>query len=312
MSLQRALEAARGDVAAPVVLPAFARVEAAVRWHETAHDEARPAASLRWIATCGAGLAAITMAADAAIGVRMGVPLVAALLLPIVLLLSSVWLVHRATLGGQLVSRAVWWSYLLLGVAWSAGPPDSLPVAGSIVAISTGMALLAAGRAGLRRRDTGAAFEPVAFRGNLLLSMILGVADVQLLGLMGVTLLEAGSAGGSGVALLSCAALLGVGVWGLSRLRVWAVLHNLAANAVVLVLLALALGGSSPMVWVIAASAIVQLVLPLRMLVAFVRGAPAAQRGRELSPLLAVIVIALAMAVSIPLGLLGTYASPLP
>lgn len=315
MSLEDALQIARADLATPAAMPAFARVEAAVRWHEARAAEPRPSAPLRWLAAGGAGLAAITMAADAAIGVRLGVPLVAALALPVVLLALSAWLVHRADLGSQLVSRAMWWAYMLLGLAWSAGPPDSLPAAGTLVVVSTGIALLAAGRAGLRRRDTAAVFDPVAFRGTVLRSMILGIADAQLLALVGIARLEAGAAPGFPLALLSCAAALGVCVWGLSRLRVWAVLLGLAVNVAVLVVLGAALGGSSPIsvvLVVIATTAVVQLVLPSRMLVAFVRGAAARQRGVELSPRLAIAVIAIAMASSIPLGLFGTYAPLLP
>ena len=62
----------------------------------------------------------------------------------------------------------------------------------------------------------------------------------------------------------------------------------------------------------IAAGATLQLLLPLRMLIAFRRGAPKRTRGRELSSRVATVVIASLMLASVPAGLLGTYAPLLP
>jgi hypothetical protein len=99
-----------------------------------------------------------------------------------------------------------------------------------------------------------------------------------------------------------------VGVIGLSRLRVWAVLLHLGVNAVVIVLLLFASRLTGSLLWILVGSAVVQLLLPVRMLLAFRRGATARDRDTELPALLAVMVIVALMLGSIPFGLYGTYA----
>ncbi len=311
MSFERALEVARADVRAPMQLPTFARVEAAARWQRATQEAGRPPARMRWLATLGSAIALLTMTADAVIGVRIGASVFVTLLAPLVLLgLSMVWL-HRASMGAQLVSRAVWWAHLVLGVGWSFGPPESLPAAGALLAVGSGIALLVVGRSGLERSQTRVVFDPIAFRGTVLLSMILGLGDAMMLGNLGLAQAELGLADGHPAALLSCASLLAVGVWGLSRLRTWSVLVNLVANLGALGVL-LSFGPRSALLGIMAGSAAVQLVLPLRMFVAFWRGAAPRDLRTELRSRLAAAVIVGSMLIAVPVALFGTYAPQIP
>ena len=309
MSFERALQMARDDVAEAPNVPTFARIDAAMRWTESAASASRPERTHRWLATAGALLAALTMATDAVISVTIDAPLLLALALPIVLLgLSAVW-IHRERIGSQLAARAIWWSYLLLGVVWATGPVEALPAAGSLLAVGCGLGVLAAGRKGLTRAGTTLAFDPIAFRGTLLLSMILGLADAQLLGLVGVLYAEAGALDGHPAVLLSCAALLLVGTWGLLRLRVWAVVLNLVVNVLVVALVAVVIGRDTLLLAVLGSSAALQLVLPIRLLIAFRRGAGPRDRHTELPALVSTIVVGILVAAAVVLGILGTHAA---
>ena len=311
MSFEQALQHAREDIVETPALPAFASIDAAMRWQDREQRASRPDGPRRWLATAGALLAVVTMIVDAAIGVALGTGLALALAIPVVLLGLSAVSIHRGRLGAQLSARAIWWSYLVLGVVWSSGPVESLPAAGSLLAVGCGFGLLAAGRQGLTRVGTAAAFDPIAFRGTVLVSMILAVADGQLLALLGVTYAEAGAAGGHPVALLVCAGLLLVGAWGLSRLRVWAVGLNLLANVVVVVLVVVVIGRDTLLLPVLGAGALVQLVLPLRMLVAFRRGVRPRDRRTELPAVVPSVLVVLLVVVAVVLGLVGTYAPSL-
>lgn len=308
-TFDKALLAARAQLETPHPLPTFEEVEIGMRGHD--RDRELPAGS-RWLASLAAVLALTTMATDAIIGAQLGVPLLFALILPVLVLGASAVLVHRDTLGPQLFCRAAWWAHLMLGFAWSWGAPDSLPAGGTVLALASGVALLSAGREGLLRDDTARVFDPVAFRGTVLLGMLLGLADAQLLAQLGLTFLEADAADGHPVLFLSCAVLLAIGVWGLARLRVWAVGLNLLTHLLVLVAVVWVSGRSSPLLWVIGGGATLQLLLPLRMLIAFRRGAPRHTRGRELSSRVPNMIIAALMLACIPVGLLGTYAPLLP
>lgn len=311
MSFEQALARAQQDVARTPSLPAFSSIDAALRWPDREQRVARPDGPRRWLATAGAMLAVLTMVVDAGIGVALGAGIPFTLATPVVLLgLSAAW-IHRGSLGAQLSARAIWWSYLVLSVVWASGPVESLPAAGSLLAVGCGLALLAAGRQGLTRADTAAAFDPIAFRGTVLASMILALSDAQLLALLGITYAEAGAAGGHPVALLSCAGLLLVGAWGLSRLRVWAVGLNLGANLVVVALVGVVIGRDTMLLPVLGLSALVQLVLPLRMLVAFRRGVRPRDRGREPSSVVPVVLVALFVVVAVVFGLVNTYAPSL-
>lgn len=308
-TFDKALRAARAELETPHPLPTFEALEVGMQWHD--RDRNRPAGS-RWLASLSAVLALTTMATDAIIGTQLGVPLLFALLFPVLVLGASALLVHRDTLGAQLFCRAAWWAHLVLGFAWSWGAPDSLPAGGTVLALASGIALLSAGREGLLREDTARVFDPVAFRGTVLLGMLLGLADAQLLAQLGLTFLEADAADGHPALFLACAVLLAVGVWGLTRLRVWAVGLNLLAHMLVLVAVVWVSEKTSPLLWVVAVGATLQLLLPLRMLIAFRRGAPSHTWGRELSSRVPNMIIAALMLASIPAGLLGTYAPLLP
>ncbi len=311
MSFEQALQQARRDLDQTPSLPAFAPIDAAVRWRDRQRWSSRPDDARRWLATAGALLAGLTMAVDFVLGIVLGAGLALAIATPVVLLgLSAAW-IHTGRLGAQLSARAIWWSYLLLAVVWASGPADSLPAAGSLLAVGCGFALLASGRQGLTRAGTAAAFDPIAFRGTVLLSMILALADAQLLMLLGITYAEAGAADGHPAALLVCAGLLGLGAWGLSRLRVWAVVLQQIANVVVVLLVAVFVGRQTPLLLLLGTSALVQLVLPVRMFVAFRRGARPRDRGTELSAVVPTVLVVCLVVAALVLGLWGTYAPSL-
>lgn len=312
MSFEEALERARGEVAGMPSLPTFASIDAALRWPDRQQRTSRPDRPRRWLATTGAALAVVTMLVDAGIGMAIDSGLALALAVPVVLLgLSAAW-VHVGRLGAQLSARAIWWSYLMLAVVWASGPPASLPAAGSLLAVGCGFGLLAAGRQGLMRTNAPTAFDPLAFRGTVLVSMILAFADGQLLALLGITYAEADASGGHPTALLGCAAMLFVGVWGLSRLRVWAVGLNVLANVLVVGLVAMVVARDTLLLPLLGASALVQLVLPVRMLLAFWRGVEPRDRGTELPVIVPSVLVALLVAAAVVLGLIGTHAPQLP
>ncbi|MEM6294532.1 MAG: hypothetical protein AAGA54_24880 [Myxococcota bacterium] len=306
MNFEQALAAAREDVAETPALPTFASIDAGLRWAEPQRRVLRPVSARRWLATGGAAIALLTMLVDAGIGVAMGTGLALTLVAPVLLLGLSIVGIHRGRLGAQLGARAIWWSYLVFAVVWASGPAESLPAGGALLAVGCGFALLAAGLQGLTRRATAAAFDPVAFRRTVLLSMILAVSDAQMLALLGITYAEAGVVEGHPAALLTSAALLLVGAWGLSRLRVWAVALNVVANVLVVVLAGFVIGRDSLLMPVLGVSALIQLVLPARMVLAFRRGARPQDRGTELSAVFGVVVVVILVCVAVVLGLVGT------
>ncbi len=201
-----------------------------------------------------------------------------ALLIPIGLLLLAAGLVWRPSLPSQLLVRAALWSNLLLGVLLSVNGQSIEQLPGGVVALATGAALLVLGRAGLDQPSP--AFSPAAFRGSLVLALVMALADTQSLALFGALQLDRSlSAAGP---LLACAGLMVIAIVGLYRLRVWGLALNIAAN---LLIAGLALSGALEVprlvAWTLATTAALQLLLPLPLVVAMVRGrAPAADPAR--------------------------------
>lgn len=261
MSYEIAVQRARATIAgAPTRLPDFAAVHAALE-----KPQPRPSRTRRVIATVGALAAALTMLLDAAISVQWGAPVLVTLAVPVVLLLaSSVW-IQRPTFSSQLLARAVWWAYLVFGVIWSLGPADSLPLLGGVVSAGCGIGLLAAERHGLMRGGTGERFDPVAVRGTLIVSIIVAMADAQVLGLLSTVGLEAGVSTPRNIGLGVCALGLATGAWGLSRLRAWALGLNLVATVAGLTILVAAPSSGGALAPVLGSSLVVQLLLPVRI-----------------------------------------------
>lgn len=199
------------------------------------------------------------------------------LLLPAGLLFVCALLAGHRALSSQLLVRAVIWCNLLLGFLMSLdGSMRERPV-GCAVAVATGVALLALGRRGLEHRSER--FSPAAYRGSLVLAMVMALADTQSLTLFGM--IRASRGDGSAILLLACAGLMIVALVGLYRLQVWGLALNIAANVLIA---GLALTGSLDVPEVVMGAlcltALVQLALPLPLLVAMVRGKAPQRRDR--------------------------------
>ena len=129
---------------------------------------------------------AVTGALGAAVCMRSwGHEVPAALWIPSLLLAGSALLICRPHVGGQLVARAVWWSNLILGTLIATSGGSSERVIAALLALCTGGALLAVGRAELDEPTTSGSFLPVAFRGTLICLVVMALADAQSLLLFG-------------------------------------------------------------------------------------------------------------------------------
>lgn len=135
-----------------------------------------------------------------------------------------------AAVGGfrvALVGRAVLWT----AVAWmtfaSLLSPISLGAAGALP-ICAGLSLLALGREGLED-GAHATFAPAALRAPLLAVVVLSMSDAMALGFLGVLLRDSPSPWLASLAF-GASAVMAVVVWGLLRLRTWAVVLNVLAN----------------------------------------------------------------------------------
>jgi hypothetical protein len=162
---------------------------------------------------------------------------------------------------------------LVLGLLLSILGGSSEMTCGAVMALASGASLLLAGRAGLTS-DAPSRFSPIAYRGSLMLALIMAMADAEVLLLWGGLALEQNyhcSVGEVG-ALFACSAAMIVAVYGLYSLKVWGLALNIAANIVIAVL---AVTRSIPIPrdgeWGLVATAAVQLVLPIPLLVAFFR-----------------------------------------
>lgn len=225
--------------------------------------------------------------------------------IPTALCTLATFLLHRRHLGSQILARATWWSNLILGMLISiSGSGAEGEVAGPMLALGCGLALLTMGRAGLDEEVPAGRFHPVAFRGSLILALVMALADTQSLLFFGVLSFAVEQ---PSVLPLVCAATMILAVLGLYRLAVWGLALNLVANVAIAGLgLAGALGLPDPIVAALVATAVLQLLVPLPLLVGLVRGAPARPRhGRSSWPVLATGVVML-MALSV----YGAYLHP--
>jgi hypothetical protein len=194
--------------------------------------------------------------------------------LPTLLLALAAGAIHLRRLPPQIFARAVWWQALLFGLLLALLGGDTERRCGAVLALASGAALLLAGRGGLRR-DLRSRFAPIAFRGSLLAAIVMAMADAEVLLLWGGLALEQPPLGYHPSQVLlhfACAALMIVAVCGLYALRVWGLLLNLAANVgIALLALSKALPIPEHGEWALVATAAVQLLLPLPLLVAFFR-----------------------------------------
>lgn len=220
-----------------------------------------------------------------------------ALLIPGGLLVVAAALVWRRGLPSDLLARAVLWSNLLLGFLLAISGNWTERAHGGVIALATGAALLILGRAGLEQPS--AAFRPAAFRGSLVLALVMALADTQSLALFGGLHLEHGRVTAA-TPLLVCAGVMVIATLGLYRLQVWGLVLNIVANVAIA---GLALCGALEVPWLLAASlattAVIQLALPVPLVVALTGRGPATPApGSRLAAALMTGVIVVLMAIA--------------
>jgi len=226
---------------------------------------------------------------------------------PTALLALSAVLIHRKFLGGQMLARAAWWANLLLGTVIAlASTSDERSVAFGLV-MACGTALLVVGRNGLGT-STGQKFNPVAFRASLTLALVMAMADAQSLLLFGGLELDSWHYNQPPI-LLFCASVMIIAIIGLYRLAVWGLILNLAAN---IVIAAMAIGGvfelPNPIVFMLAATAVIQSLLPIPLIVRFFSRskAPESRSPSRLGYIVVTLTIVGLMALSTVAWLSGT------
>lgn len=157
------------------------------------------------------------------------------LVVPLALLLSSAFLVHRASLAPQLLARAVWWANLALGTVLAIAGSHHERACGAFLALTTGAALLVAGRRSLAEASERAGYIPAALRSALMLLMIFALADAQTFLLFGsVGFIEGSKGFGHSWLMTGIGVAYVIGFAGLYRLRVWGALWNAAVSVLVL------------------------------------------------------------------------------
>lgn len=200
-----------------------------------------------------------------------------AALLPLFVLGWALRRLSEPRLGAQLLCRAVWWSSLVVGLLISLNygeTPDK--VLGAIIAVACAAALRSVGERGLDVEDPQSPFAPVRFRGHLLLALVMAAADALTLAFSGLLQLRFGMQGWTlGGTLdyagptVAAAAVMGIAVWGVYRLRTWALFLNLVANIAIAYLALEGTLGLSPTVSVaLATTAAVQCFIPVPILAA--------------------------------------------
>jgi len=186
----------------------------------------------------------------------IGAPVVAA---------AAIW---SRPLALQLLARAFWWVQLLVtSIISIAGSREKRLLA---FVVASACALLSAGRVGLEESSSGR-FRPVAFRGTLMLALVLAMGDAGAFSWIGLMqLIEARKVG-----LIVFAPPMIAGVIGLLRLRTWGLLVSVACNVAVAVAANTRLLYLSDQIRALfIANAIVQLMIPLPMWIAIIRRRP--------------------------------------
>ncbi len=201
MSYDQALEHLRQQ---PVEPPSFTDVERRRRWTEQRRvPSGRRRTAL--VATYVSVLAYVALSIRPIIdAVGLGGGTVAALwqgtgatLLPAGLLLWAARMARRSALGPQMLSRAILWSNLVVGVliaaAFWSGMDRTL---GVVIAFACATALIALGARGLHgREEDDGVFRPTRFRGLLLVALVMAFADAQTLLFSGIMQLRIGMDG---------------------------------------------------------------------------------------------------------------------
>lgn len=198
-----------------------------------------------------------------------------ATLLPMGLLVWSLQLIRKDDIGSQMLMRAVLWSSVVVGALVAANFMLEVErVVGAGIAVACASALLALGSRGLDEPAPGDVFAPDRFRGKLLLALVMASADALTLLFSGAMQLRVGMEGWNLVDTIDYAgptmiatAVMALAVWGLYRLRTWALFLNLAANiAIAFYALEGSLNLSGSVAIALTATAGVQMFLPVPIL----------------------------------------------
>lgn len=313
MSYERALDLWKAQ---PVDPPPLSRVERAHRF--TADVQApsgAPASRAQWgLRLAMLGFVLMAVIDDVWRPQDSGRTL--AVLLPIILLVIADRRVRLRSLESQMLVRAIAWSHLVIGLVVSVWGFTEFVAAGVPIALGSGLALLALGGRGLG--ISSGSFRPIAFRMQLLIALVMAMADAE-------TLLFAGIVDASSMhatmhlppvtwdylVMVALAVLfkptiiaglvMAVAVWGLLRMRTWALFLNLVANFAIA---GLALQGTLeltlPVAGVLSTTAVIQLMLVVPILAAAVGDDnPDRPPLRAWGPRVARLVIALAMLASV-------------
>jgi len=205
----------------------------------------------------------------------------------------AVW---NPRVGWQLLARGIWWSLLLVGGLVSAFERHDYTGCG--VALAAACSLLLAGRVdldGARGR-----FQPVAFRGTLMLALVLAIADTATSLYFGIAQTVEGQ-----IRVILLVPAMIAGIVGLLRLRTWGLLLSLACNVLVAVLAATRTlqlpDGLRPL---LIATAVLQLLIPIPMWIAIVRRrVPPPDGWRRTKLVVATLVIVAIAATSVAFSL---------
>ena len=208
--------------------------------------------------------------------------LVVAVGVPLGLAGATAFLVGRTRFRAQLGARAILWALTLLAglvqvlmlqtLGGRAPDPGGFPLTGASVFVATLTcigALWVLGEQGLRPPDS-TPFQPVAFRRLLTLSLVMGLADAVIIGTVFVLIAAAGR---FEPIWLGLGLVLSIAAYGLARLRTWGLAAMALGN---LGEVALALAGQltllGPLVALLMLTAVVQLMLPVPVYAAMLRG----------------------------------------
>jgi hypothetical protein len=228
----------------------------------------------------------------------------ATLLAPPAVAAALIW---SRRVGAQILARACWWSILALGtlalVMTMSTAPDRERTQMLVGVLCASGALLAVGRSGLDAPS--GRFQPVAFRGTLLLSLLLAMADCGPFGFMSLVAVFSHAPATFRLLSVGLFLLTLTGVVGLLRLKTWGLLVAIVTNLLVGTLAwAGVFGDHGPLRPLFMTTAALQLVVPLPMIVTFVRRRPAPpDRWQRFRAVGAVAVILGLTALSVYAGL---------
>jgi hypothetical protein len=319
MSYERALAAAR---LAPMTPPEFDTVAAAASRDRLALATERrdsSARARRWMLV--AALTWLLLPLDALITTLFGTPArtagalafdVAVLALPPTLVSSwGARLVRdQQRFRSAILGRAVAVSNLVVALLYAISVGGMFgAVFSSLLALASARVLQLLGDHGLDGAgDPSSEFRPVRFRGILSAALVMAFADALTLlfscSVAGVrvlafvsTGLAAGPLATAWVTTLAAAALMAANVWGLLRLRTWALFSNLASNVAVAALALQGMLATNPTVSAaLAVTAAAQLLLVVPVLAAALGDSAAGHAHARLAVLTRWIVPALVVA----------------